>query len=476
MFVAAIHEFREAVADPSYNATTARERLALTKGLNLDSQLVGKIRDLIIDIDKELHTTPCSFAEASNEDEKKLFMWQTMDYVAYKAFGESKSNESMPAVKDLTASTLRDKETEIGVGCSTTSQGKRQAKRTGERKRKKIKPVLNDVASGKGVSKEHDKFVERTIIDKEEEKKIESDLNDVVNDKDRRKVHNMLYDMLLEGANTDQGKEKQIKPALNDEVNGKGTRKVHNMLYDILEEGATTAKGEEKQIKAVLKDRVNDGGTSKVNDMLGEGATIDKGKEKQSEPVVEGPKKKKRKGKSKKKKMPTDNDKNGNAISKENDDFVEASTLDKGKGKESELLIQGSATDNGKNKDIGLPPAKDEVQGEKDNDDEAKITQKTADLIREVKDLDLGPIPDDVDDAAGHILVKPDSTCQDAHCHDQARKEASMAFRNIHRLLTHAIRPQTAAPYELDLFCRFVEHPPLFELMSGTTVELRWNR
>ena len=454
MFVAAIHEVREAVADSSYNITTARERLALTKGVNFDSQLVEKIRDLMIDIHNELHTTSGSFPEANTESEKKILMWQTMGFVEFKAFGKSKSNESMPAIKEHTASILRDKESEMDVGGSTTSQG--------EGRGKNIKPALNDTASDKGMSKEHDTVVEGVTIDKGEENQIESALNNVVNNESISKVH----DMVVEGATIDKGKEKQIEPSLNDKVNGKGTRKVHDMLYDILVEGAAT---EEKQIKLILKDIVNTKGTSKVHDVLIGGATIDKGKEKQSEPVVEGPKKKKkkkkRKGKSKKNEMPTDNGKNDKGKSKENDDFVEASTLDKGKGKESELLIKGSATDEGKNKS---------------NDDEADVSQESLDLIREAKDIVLEHISSDEDDEASRLIVEPDSTGQNAHRHEpmkvEARQEALMAFRKIHRLLKHAIRPQTAAPCELDLFCRFVEDPVFFGMMSETTEELRWNR
>ena len=124
LFVAAIHELREAVADSKYDVTTARERLALTKGVNFDSQLVEKVRGIITDIDKELHTTSDSLSNASTEGEKRMFMLQTMDYVEGKAFGKGESNESPPSDKDLTASILSDKESETKMGGSSTSQGK----------------------------------------------------------------------------------------------------------------------------------------------------------------------------------------------------------------------------------------------------------------------------------------------------------------------------------------------------------------
>ena len=187
MFVAAIQEFRKAVADPSYNITTARERLASTKGVNVDSQLVEKIRDLIIDIDNELYTTSCSFSEAKTEFVKKILIWETMGLVVFKAFGKSESNESMPAIKEHTASILRDKESEMDVGGSTTSQRKGQGKN--------IKPAWNDIAGGKGMSKEHDTVVEGVTIDKGEENQMESAFNNVVNDKSISKVQDTVVEV-----------------------------------------------------------------------------------------------------------------------------------------------------------------------------------------------------------------------------------------------------------------------------------------
>ena len=193
---------------------------------------------------------------------------------------------------------------------------------------------------------------------------------------------------------------------------------------------------------------------------------------------MEGAKKKKRRGKSKKNKMPTDDSQNGEGKSMENDDFVEVSTLDKGKGKENELFIEGSATDKGKNKEMGPPPAKYEVQGEKSNN--KKISQETLDLIQEAKDVVLRPIFDDEDDEASRILAELDLIGQNAHFHDPmdfvVRKDLLTAFRKMHRLMKNAIRPQTAPKWHLDLFCRFVQQPFFFQVMSQMTEELRWNR
>ena len=250
----------------------------------------------------------------------------------------------------------------------------------------------------------------------------------------------------------------------------------------MLAEGATIDKSEEKRLKEALNDVRNVKGMSKVHDivhkMFIKGATIEKGEEKQSEPVVEVAKKKKRRGKSKKNKMPTDNSQNGNGKSMENDDFVEASTLDKGKGKENELFIEGSAMDKGTNKEIWSQLANCEVQGAKSNDDK-NIMQESLDLIQEAKDVVLGPIFDDEDDEASRILAELDSIGQNAQFHDplefEVRKELLTAFRKMHRLMKHAIRPQTAPPLHLDLFCRFVEVPYFFAMMSRMTEELRWN-
>ena len=259
MFVTAICEFKEAVADPSYNVTTARERLAWVKGVDFDSQLVEKIRDLIIDIDEELPTTFCPSPMASIEHEKKVAMFRTMSYVAYKAFGKavgkSESNGSMPASKDLAASVLGDKESEMCVGDSTTSQGKRQAKRRGRRKEKNTKRALNEVTDGKGMSNEDETFEEGVTTDKGEEKEIEPALNDEVTGQGLSEVH----EMLAEGTTTDKSEEKQIKPAFNNVVNIKGTGKVDNILHKMIVEGSNKHISEKKIIKPGTMDEMKNG-------------------------------------------------------------------------------------------------------------------------------------------------------------------------------------------------------------------------
>ena len=412
MFVAAIHEFREAVADPNYNTTTAREKLASTKGVIVDSQLVEKIRDLMGDIDKELYGSVYSVASGSTEHEQRLFlsqakkihMLQTMSYVEYKAFGKGERNESPPERKTLAFAILPDKESEMGVGGSSASQDKGQARTMGGPQGRNNKSALDEVSNGKSVGKEHDTFVE--------------------------------------GATTDKGKQKQIESAANDVLNGKGTSNLHDTLHDMVVEGAAT----------------------------------DKSKEEQSEPVVERPQKKKKKPnrKSKKNKMPIEDSMNDKGKGKENDDLGEASTFDKGKGKENELLVEGLATDKGKNKEIGLPPAESKVQGRESiglfspesydlileakgvdlgpiSDDEAnRVSRMLAGLESSARNV--------------HPQVL------------EAEKDAVMACRKMDRLMVEGIRPQTAAHWQLDLVCRFFEDPIIFELMSEDIEELRWKR
>ena len=405
MFVAAYHEFREAVTDPSYNVTTARERLASTKGLNLDSQFVKKIRDLIVDIDEELYNSVYTFSADSTgygkmvlmSQTRKLHMFQTVGYVEYKAYGTGERNESALERENYTL--ILPHHTDVRG--SITCQAAGQAETTGEPPGESTKPASDEVANGKGISKEHN-----TVI---------------------------------EGVSTDEGKGKQTESALNDGVNKTSTSMVHSMLYDLLVEDAT----------------------------------IDKGKGKQSETVGEGPKKKnkkKRKGKSKKNKMSTEDGMYDEGKSKENDDFVEASTLDKGKEKESELLIEGSATDKGKNEEFGLPPGEHEVQGAERNDYDDYVHTECNALIREANDVDFGPISDDEDDEIGRIFVN-------YPIENEAEQNALMALRKIHRLMRHAIRHQTATPYQLDLYCRSLDIDPLFyNALSKITEELRWNR
>ena len=312
-----------------------------------------------------------------------------------------------------------------------------------------MKSALNDNANDEGMSKERDAFVEGTTVDKGKEKNIEPALNDMANKTDTRRIRDALHDMLT--PTTDKGTEELIDKARERQID----------------------KAQKKSIEPALNNVVNDLNTlcDMIGDMLVE--AMDKAKEKQSEPIVEGPKKRKRKGKSKKRKRPTDNGNDDKGKNKENDDFVEASTLNKGKGKESELLVKGSARDKGKNEGIGLPPAQHEVQGKKSNDDEGEMTQERLDLIREATDS----ISKDEYD---RIMAKLRSTGLIAYYHDpkvaEVQKEAGLASGKMIRLMTDAIRPQTAALRQLDLFCRFVEDNYFFKLMYRHIEELRWNR
>ena len=255
LFVAAIHELREAVADSKYDVTTARERLALTKGVNFDSQLVEKVRGIITDIDKELHTTSDSLSNASTEDEKRMFMLQTMDYVEGKAFGKGESKESPPSEKDLAASILSDKESETKVGGSSTSQGK------GEN----IKLSSSEVANGEDMSKEASTLVEGATTDNGKENQIKPALNGVVTDQGMSKEENTL----VEDANTDKGKEKQIEPV----VDGPKKKK---------------RKPRKKKKQRPTDQSMNDIGNSEQDEDFVGPSTLDKGKGKESELPIEG--------------------------------------------------------------------------------------------------------------------------------------------------------------------------------------------
>ena len=428
IFVAAIREFREAVADPSYDETTARVRLVMAKSMIIDAGLVEDVRGIITDIDKELHTTSDSLSTARTKDEKKMFMLQTIGYVVEKAFGKGESNESPPEAKDLIASIFSDKETEMHVGGSTTSQGKEE----------NIKPALSEVANGNGMSEGENTLVEGATTNEGKEKQIESDLTHVIEDHGMSREHTTL----VEGATTDEGKENQTKPNSSDVVIKKGTGRVRDMLHD----------------------------------MLSEGPGIDPGMWKQTEAVVEGPKKmnRKRKLRKKNKKRPTEDGTNDSGKGEKDDDFVEASTLDKGKGKESEPYVKGAGTDQDRKDEIGLRPAEDEIQGEETNINREVENQKTVDLAREALAADLGSISDQDSGIRVFFTGRVDNVSpQDVI---ESRQDASKSIRKMLALLKLAIRPQTATPWQLDLFCRYVEDPILFSKMSQTVEELRWNR
>ena len=371
LFVAAMHEIREAVADPSYNVTTARERLFRTKGVNFDSQLVERLRDLFIDIDKELHTPSSSFAAATTQEEKKKFLLETMALVESEAFGKSQSN-GKPAMEDPAADKLKDNESEVRAGGSTTGQGEGQANGTGKSKSNKSTPALDNVVNGKKADMEHHTLVE--------------------------------------------------SPAIN------------------------------------------------------------KGTEKQSEPPMVGPKRRPRRGKKKKKNIHTEDVVTGENRSEEHDVHVEGSILDKGKGKESELPIGVPATEERKGKEVEMPQREETVVVEETKYQVTEAWHDSRDLLLEAKALVLGPEADPILDNLTElkITIEPVDQASSAILNSpkviKARQAALTGFKKIYVVMELYVRLQTASPSRLDLFCRFVEDPNFFCVMSVMIDELQWNR
>lgn len=242
-----------------------------------------------------------------------------------------------------------------------------------------------------------------------------------------------------------------------------------------------TSKGKWKKSKLVLDDVANGKGKAGDDDLLVEGSNVDRGKEMQSEPLMGGSKEKKRRAKSKKSKSSSGAAVTVQGMSKEHDMFVKGSTLEEGNGKECALLKEGAATENGKAKESDLPPAESKVEGKKNNHQAPIIFEWDVELLHEAGAVVLGP--ESNKSTAGvsfSIAFISDLPASSALFQDprvvEAQNQALKGFEKMYDVMELVIRPQTASPYQLDLFCRMVRDPDHFSLMSSVIEELRWNR
>ena len=298
---------------------------------------------------------------------------------------------------------------------------------------------------------------------------------EMATDHEERRILMLEKMAMLEMKAFGESKSEESKLA----IEGPVTIRVKDKKSDVHVGGSTISQGQQngagkgkgKKSKQALVDVVNAKGKGKECDMLVEGSNIGSGKGNQSELLMEGPKKKKRRAKSKKIKSPKGSAVTGKGKSKEGDTLVEASTSDKGKGKECELLMEGPATEKGITKENDLPRAQGKVKGKNKNDLEAKIFHYDVDLLREAGAVFLGPKPNSfiiTSDSGSTASIDPKVI--------KARDEALMAFKKMHDVMELVIRPQTASPYQLDIFCRVVEDPEYFSVMKSVVEELRWNR
>lgn len=236
-----------------------------------------------------------------------------------------------------------------------------------------------------------------------------------------------------------------------------------------------TSKGKWKKSKLVLDDVANGKGKAKDDDLLVEGSNVDRDKEMQSEPLMGGSKRKKRRAKSKKSKSSSGAAVTVQGMSKEHDMFVKGSTLEEGKGKE------GAATENGKAKENDLPPAESKVEGKKNNHQAPIKFGWDVELLHEAGAVVLGPESNKSTAGASFtITFSSDLPASSALFQDprmvEATNQALKGFEKMYDVMELVIRPQTASPYQLDLFCRMVRDPDYFSLLSSVIEELRWNR
>lgn len=401
-----VRESRKSREDPSYKETTAREKYALSKGVNFDSQSLEKIDFIAAEVEKEILSPHSLFVlvPVSDHDEKKDMMWHMMALLEWEVFGEGKSEESQLAIESQVTGRVKDKESDVHVAGSAISPEQGEHNETSKGKEEKSKLVLDDVANGKGKAKDGD--------------------------------------MLAEGSNVDRGAETQSEPLMG---------------------GPKTKKRKKKSKKHTSSSNtpVTTQGPSKEHDMLVKGSTPEEGKGKECAATENGkagendvpPAETKMEGK--------------NDTSR----VVEVSTLEEGKGKEC------AVTENGKAEENDLHPVESQVE-EQNNNDNHEVSMffgRDAELLDEAAALVFPESNTSTKSMFLRLTYSSDSQASNPKL-IEATKEFLRVLKKMYDVMELVIRPQTASPYELDLFCRFVRDPDYFQLLAEVIGEFRWNR
>ena len=249
---AALLEFDNSLADPSYNATAAREKFALSKGVKLDSVEVYNFFCQY----QELQTSHYSSKSTTTQSDAKMAMLEQLAWLELQAFNSGKGTESELTMEDATTSEVKDKESDSLVEDSAIAKvqgkGKGKGKKSGKGKKKKSKLPMDDATTGQGESKERDMLVEGSAVDEGKGKGNE---------------------FTLEDATTGKGKAKESNVFVKDQASGKGKGKEN----DLPVEDTTGGKGKESNV--FVKDQANGKGKGKENDLPVEDTTGGKGKE-----------------------------------------------------------------------------------------------------------------------------------------------------------------------------------------------------
>ena len=217
---AALLEFENSRADPSYNTTTAREKFALSQGVKLDSVEVYELFRQY----QELLTSHYPSKLTTTRSDAKMAMLERLVSMQQKAYDSDEEKENELTVEGATTSEVKDKEgdslVEDSAIAKVQSKAKGKGKKSGKGKKKKSKLPMDDATTGEGKSKESDMLVEGSAVDEGKGKGDE---------------------FTLEDATTGKGKAKESNVFVKDQANGKGKGKENGLPV----EDNTSGKGKE---------------------------------------------------------------------------------------------------------------------------------------------------------------------------------------------------------------------------------------
>lgn len=249
ILLAALVEAGKVLADPSYDTTTAREKLALSKGVKLDSILT----EILMDFHKDLQRFHYS------SDMNKA-MSEKLASLELETFGKGKAEESALASEEAKNGKVNGK---LAEGLATgngqykeNEAGNGKGKRKGKGKKgkgKKSKSLMDNATTGDGKGEQCNKPVEAltdSTIDKGKSKDNELPQEDATNGKGKAKES----EVLVEDPVISKGQGKENEPLIDYSHMTKG--KVEDMdflfAFALADTVVSKGKGTETEIKEEL--------------------------------------------------------------------------------------------------------------------------------------------------------------------------------------------------------------------------------
>ena len=227
ILLAALSEIHNALEDPSYDTTIARELLARSKGVKPDAQLT----EAPMDSQEDVQTFRFSYNQDATASENNMLLLEKLE----KVFGKGKSEESELRMDDATTGQAMGKDGEVVAEGSAIGKGKGKKKKKKRKKNKKSKLLVDDADTQEGKGEECDMPVEDWTMGKGKCKEIELTLEDATTGKGKAKES----DTLAKDPIMDKGKGKATELLIAGPATGKGKGKEN----DLPTAGTAVSKG-----------------------------------------------------------------------------------------------------------------------------------------------------------------------------------------------------------------------------------------